>query len=78
MTRHHRRPAGPGRPRPPLPVEYDSDGYYLQRITITLDLPGGPGTDYTAAAALMAVLDQFRHEAIQAHWVTLEITGPTP
>ena len=75
MTRHH-RPPGPNRPH--LPLEYDPDGYYLQRVTITLDLPGGPGTDYTAAAALLAVLDHFRHETIQAHWVTLEISGPTP
>jgi hypothetical protein len=78
MTRHHQHRGGPSQPRHPLPVEYDTDGHYLQRITITLDLPGGPGTDYTAAAALLTVLDHLRHEAIQAHWVTLEITGPTP
>lgn len=77
MTRHH-RPDRPGPPRHPLPAAYDDDGNYLQRITITLDLPGGPGNDYTAAAALITVLDQLRHEAIQAHWVTLEISGPTP
>jgi hypothetical protein len=53
------------------------DGCYLQRVVITLDIPGGPRTDYTAAAALLNVLDHFRHEAIQAHWVTLEIGGPT-
>ena len=53
------------------------DSCYLQRVQITLDIPGGPDTDYTAAAALLDVLDHFRHEAIQAHWVTLEISGPT-
>jgi len=77
MTRHH-RPDRPGPPHHPVPPQCDADGYYLQRVTITLDLPGGPGTDYTAAAALLAVLDHFRHETIQAHWVTLEISGPTP
>jgi hypothetical protein len=53
------------------------DGYYLQRVVITLDIPGGPGTDTIAAGALLDVLDHFRHDAIQAHWVTLEISGPT-
>lgn len=37
----------------------------------------GPGTDTIAAGALLDVLDHFRHDAIQAHWVTLEISGPT-
>jgi hypothetical protein len=64
MTRHHPE------------VDLD-DGYYLQRVVITLDIPGGPGTDTIAAAALLDVLDHFRHDAIQAHWVTLEISGPT-
>ena len=66
MTRHHH----------PEPLDPD-DGYYLQRVVITLDIPGGPGTDTTAAGALLDVLDHFRHDAIQAHWVTLEISGPT-
>ena len=64
MTRHH-------------PERLDPDGYNLQRVVITLDIPGGPGTDTIAAAALLDVLDHFRHDAIQAHWVTLEISGPT-
>lgn len=55
----------------------DDDDCYLQRVVITLDIPAGPGTDYTAAAALLDVLEHFRHEAIQAHWITLEISGPT-
>ena len=64
MTRHHH-------PDP-------DDGYYLQRVVITLDIPGGPGTDTIAAGALLDVLDHFRNDAIQAHWVTLEISEPTP
>jgi hypothetical protein len=62
--------------RPHHPDPYD-DGCYLQRVVITLDIPGGPGTDTIAAGALLDVLDHFRHDAIQAHWVTLEISGPT-
>jgi hypothetical protein len=53
------------------------EGCYLQRVIITLDIPGGPGTDIVAAGALLDVLEHFRHDAIEAHWVTLEIGGPT-
>ncbi|MGH8996199.1 MAG: hypothetical protein ACRDYB_09275 [Acidimicrobiales bacterium] len=55
----------------------DDDGYYQQRVIITLDVPGGPGIDTTAAAALLDVLHHFQQEAIQAHWIALEISGPT-
>lgn len=49
----------------------------LQRVTITVDIPGGPGTETIAAGALLDVLNHLQHDGIQPHWITLEITGPT-
>jgi predicted amino acid dehydrogenase len=54
----------------------NDDFLYLQRITITLELPGGPGTDTIAAAAFLDVLRHLEHDGIQPAWATLEITGP--
>ena len=50
--------------------------YHLQRIVITLDIPDEPGSHITAIGALLDVLDHFQREGLQAHWVTLEISGP--
>jgi hypothetical protein len=49
----------------------------LQRITITVDIPAEPGTETTAAGALLDVLNHLQHEGIQPTRITLEITGPT-
>jgi hypothetical protein len=54
-----------------------TDDDYLQRITITVDIPSGPGTETTAAGALLDVLGHLQHDGIQPHWIALEITGPT-
>lgn len=54
-----------------------NDDEFLQRITITLDIPGGLGTEAIAAGALLDVLAHLLHDGIQPHWITLEITGPT-
>jgi hypothetical protein len=54
-----------------------NDDDFLQRIVITLDIPGGPGTHTIAAGALLDVLGHFQHDGIQPHRITLEITGPT-
>ena len=53
----------------------DDDGF-LQRIVITLDIPGGPGTETIATAAFLDVLRHLEHDGIQPLWTTLEITGP--
>jgi hypothetical protein len=50
---------------------------WLQRITITVDIPADPGTETIAAGALLDVLNHLQHDGIQPAWITLEITGPT-
>ncbi len=54
----------------------NDESHYLQRITITVDIAAGPGTETIAAAALLDVLNHLQHDAIQPHWITLEISGP--
>ncbi|HEX3541215.1 MAG TPA: hypothetical protein VHT75_12335 [Acidimicrobiales bacterium] len=55
----------------------DDADCWLQRIVITVDIEGGPGTHNIAVGALLDVIDHFEHDGIQPHWTTLEITGPT-
>jgi hypothetical protein len=49
---------------------------YSQRVTITVDIPAGPGTEIIAVGALLDVLDHFQRDGIQAQWITLDIGGP--
>jgi hypothetical protein len=53
------------------------DEEFFQRIVVTLDIPGGPGTEIIAAGVLLDLLNHFQHDGIQAHRITLEITDPT-
>ncbi|MGH9138011.1 MAG: hypothetical protein ACRD0G_13355 [Acidimicrobiales bacterium] len=59
-------------------AQMNDDDTYLQRIVVTVDLVGGPGTATIAATVFLNVLDHLEHEGLQPHWTTLEITGPTP
>lgn len=55
----------------------NDDERLVQRIVITLDIDGGPGTETTAAGAFLDVLSHLEHDGIQPLWSMLEITGPT-
>ncbi len=50
------------------------DDDILQRITITLDIPGYHGTNIVAIHALLNVLSHLEHDGIRPHRTTLEIT----
>jgi hypothetical protein len=54
-------------------MNYDED---TQRVTVTLDIPAGPGTEIIAVGALLDLLDHLQHDGIQPQWITLDIGGP--
>jgi hypothetical protein len=57
--------------------DHDDDFDYLQRIVITLDIPGFFGTDTIATAALLTVLTHLEHDGIRPTRTTLDISEPT-
>ena len=59
------------------PSDHDDDFDYLQRIVITLDIPGFRGTDIIATAALLNVLSHLEHNGIRPYRTTLDISEPT-
>jgi hypothetical protein len=50
------------------------DHYPLQRITITVELPGWPGLHNIALGALTDVLDHLEHDGIRPLHTTIDIT----
>lgn len=48
----------------------------VQRIIITVDIPGGIGADTVAVTALLDVLGHLEHDGIRPYRTTLEITDP--
>ncbi len=60
------------------------DDLPLQHLTITLELPGGPGTNTIAMHAVLTVLDRLECDGLRPYRTTISITeqpttsAPTP
>jgi hypothetical protein len=52
------------------------DEVLLQRVSITVDIDYGPGSEHIAAGMFQDVMSRLSHDGAQPRWATLEITGP--
>ncbi len=46
----------------------------IQRVTITLELPGGLGTNTVAVGAVLDVLDHLERDGLRPYRTTIDIT----
>ncbi len=51
----------------------DDDLPLLQHLTITLELPGGPGTNTIALHAALTVLDHLERDGLRPYRTTIDI-----
>lgn len=49
----------------------------IQRVTIALDLPGGPGTAVIPIEIVLGVLNRLEHDGLRPYRTTIDITEPT-
>lgn len=53
------------------------DDLPVQHVTITFELPGGPGTNIIPIEAVLNVLNHLEHDGLRPYRTTIDITEPT-
>lgn len=58
-------------------IDHDDDDLPTLQLTITLELPGGPGTHSIAVALVLDVIDHLEHDGLRPYRTRVDITEQT-
>jgi hypothetical protein len=57
---------------------HDFPDEFVHRLTITADIPSGPGIEIVAAELLLDLVQRFGYQAVVPYGIRLDITTYTP